>query len=85
MTADTIAPVLRTYIADNLLFSGGAFPYSDDASFLGEGIIDSVGVMDLVLFVEQKFSIKVEDKDVTRENFDSVNSLARYIATRVAA
>jgi acyl carrier protein len=83
MSAETIAPVLRSYIASNLLFTGDSFGYSDDASFLGEGIIDSVGVMELVLFVEQEFSIKVEDRDVTRENFDSVNNLSRYIASQV--
>ena len=83
MSAETIAPVLRSYIASNLLFTGDSFGYGDDASFLGEGIIDSVGVMELVLFVEQEFSIKVEDRDVTRENFDSIHNLARYIASQV--
>jgi acyl carrier protein len=41
--------------------------------------------MDLVLFVEQEFSIKVEDKEVTRENFDSISSLSRYIASKLSS
>lgn len=85
MSTEVIAARLRSYIASNLLFTGDGFGYSDDASFLGEGIIDSVGVMELVLFVEQEFSIMVEDKDVTRDNFDSVSNLSRYIASQLVA
>lgn len=85
MNSENIAPLLRKYIAENLLFTGESYGYGDDVSFLGEGIIDSVGVMDLVLFVEQEFSIKVEDKEVTRENFDSISSLSRYIASKLSS
>ena len=70
---------IKEYIAKNLLFSDGAFPYSDDASFLEERIVDSMGVMELVSFVEEQFKVKVDDLDVTPENFDSINRLAAYI------
>jgi acyl carrier protein len=73
---------IQKYIAENLLFAPGSIPLDDHTSFLNEGIIDSVGVMDLVLFVEERFNLQVPDSDVTRENFDSVASLVRYIETR---
>ena len=41
---------LRDYIAQNLLFSENGFPHDDEASFLEEGIVDSMGVMELVAF-----------------------------------
>jgi len=67
---------IKDYIAKNLLFSDNGFPYPDEASFLDEGIVDSVGVMELVAFVEEEFGIKVDDLEVTPDNFDSVSKLA---------
>ncbi|HEY4690053.1 MAG TPA: acyl carrier protein [Anaerolineae bacterium] len=70
---------IRDYIAQNMLFSDNGFGYSDEDSFLQEGIIDSVGVMELVLFVEQTFGVDVDDQEITPDNFDSVSKLAHYV------
>ena len=70
---------IKDYIAQNLLFSDNGFGYKDDDSFLEEGIVDSIGVLELVSFVEEKFGISVDDQDVTPDNFDSVNNLAAYV------
>jgi acyl carrier protein len=70
---------IKSFIAKNLLYSGDGFKYGEDVSFLEEGIVDSIGVMELVAFVEEKYQIQVNDQDVTPDNFDSVNRLANYI------
>jgi acyl carrier protein len=70
---------IKDYIARNLLFSANGFPYDDNVSFLEEGIVDSVGVMELVSFVEEDFRVPVDDLDIKPENFDSVNKIAAYI------
>jgi acyl carrier protein len=75
----TIDAQIKDYIARNLLFSDNGYPYSDDVSFLDEGIVDSVGVMELVAFVEDDFHITVQDFDITPENFDSVSKIAAYV------
>jgi acyl carrier protein len=75
----TIEAQIKDYIARNLLFSDNGYPYSDDVSFLDEGIVDSVGVMELVAFVEDDFHITVQDFDITPENFDSVGKIAAYV------
>ncbi|OGO04520.1 MAG: hypothetical protein A2Y73_01555 [Chloroflexi bacterium RBG_13_56_8] len=54
----------------------------NDASFLESGIVDSTGVLELVLFAEETFGIQVDDHDVIPDNFDSVNQLAAYIARK---
>ena len=48
----TIKEQLKDYIARNLLFSDNGFKYDDDDSFLEEGIVDSIGVLELVAFVD---------------------------------
>ena len=70
---------IKDYIAKNLLFSSDGFGYPDDASFLEEGIVDSQGVMELVLFVEETFKVNVDDSEIIPDNFDSVSQLSAYI------
>jgi acyl carrier protein len=70
---------IRDYIARNLIFSDNGYQYPDDASFLEEGIVDSVGVLELVSFIEDSFKVKVGDQDIIPDNFDSVSKLSAYI------
>jgi len=70
---------IKEYIAKNLLFSNDGYKYTDDASFLEEGIVDSQGVMELVMFVEDEFKVTVDDEDITPDNFDSVSLLTAYV------
>ena len=43
---------IREFLAENFLFSSNGLQLDDDASFLEEEVIDSTGIMELVLFVE---------------------------------
>ncbi len=70
---------IRQYLAENFLFSDDGFTLDDNASFLEEEVVDSTGVMELVLFVEDNFGLTVADEEIVPDNFDSVNQLAAYI------
>ena len=70
---------IREFIAKNLLFSPDGFPHSDEASLLHEGVIDSLGVTELVDFVQKAYGLKVEQLEITPANFDSVAKLAAYV------
>jgi acyl carrier protein len=74
-TEDKIA----AYIADNILFSRKGYPHSHDASFLENGIVDSMNVLELVMFVEEKFGVQVGDGEIIPDNFDSVTKIAAFI------
>jgi acyl carrier protein len=86
MAADpnSVAPELREFISQNFLFSDQGFKYGDDTSFLREGIIDSLGVMELVTFVEKQYGIAVADQELLPSNFDSVNRLSSFITSKLA-
>jgi acyl carrier protein len=75
--------LIAGYIAENILFSRTGYPFANDASFLENGIIDSMNVLELVMFVEEKFKIHVEDSEIVPENFDSVKNLAAYIKAKI--
>lgn len=75
---------IRDFLAKNIIFSENGFSYGDDVSLLENGIVDSLGVMELVMFVQTEFAVKVDPLDVTPENFDSVERLARYVRGKPA-
>ncbi|NKQ35879.1 MAG: acyl carrier protein [Chloroflexi bacterium] len=75
---------IKQYIAENYLFSNNGFNLDDDESFLEAGIVDSLGVVELVSFVEETYDMEVPDDDIVPDNFDSVNNLTTYITSKVA-
>ena len=79
-----IEEYIRDFVARNLLYSDSGFTHADDASFLQEGIIDSLGVLELVAFTEKTFGVKVNQREVTPAHFDSVARLAAFIREKQA-
>ncbi|RLC60779.1 MAG: acyl carrier protein [Chloroflexi bacterium] len=80
-----VETLIRNYILENFLFTADNGRLQDNASFLEEGIVDSTGVLELVMFVEETFNVTVKDEEIVPENFDSVEQLARYVRQKVGA
>ena len=68
---------VRKYIAQTMALVGREV--EDNSSLLGQGIIDSAGVLELVAFVEDAFGIRVGDNELAPENFDSLNRIQSYL------
>jgi acyl carrier protein len=51
----------------------------DDASLIESDLIDSTGVMELVMFLEETFGITVEDEDIDPANFETVNLVSAFV------
>ena len=80
---DEVRSTVRNFIIDNFLF-GMTENFKDHTSFLDEGIIDSTGVLELVSFIEETFSIKVDDEDLVPENLDSVDNVVSFVMNMMA-
>ena len=74
-----IKKTIRQYILENLLFTEDESALQDDDSFLAGGIIDSTGVLEIILFIEETFGIKVNDDEMLPANLDSVDKLVAFI------
>jgi acyl carrier protein len=72
---------IRTFVVENFLF-GNNENLEDNTSFLDEGIIDSTGILELVSYLEEEFSIIVEDEDLIPENLDSINNVTAYLQSK---
>jgi acyl carrier protein len=66
---------IRQFIRDCFLVDA----FDDEDSFLGTGLIDSLGIVQLVAFVESTYGVKVPDADLVPDHFDSVAKLAAYV------
>ncbi len=73
---------IREFIVENFLF-GEANGLKDDTSFLEEGIVDSTGILELVTYLEDEFSITVEDEELIPENLDSIDNVANYLQRKM--
>jgi acyl carrier protein len=74
--------ILRRYISQELLSDRNGVVVGDDDDLLGSWAIDSVGMMSLVLFIEDEFMLAVPPEDVTIENFVSIAAIAAYLRNR---
>ena len=74
---------LRQFVIDNFLFGQGNGHLKNDDSFLDKGIIDSTGVLELVAFLEEKYQIKIQDRELIPDNLDSINNLIRFVESKL--
>ncbi len=73
---------LKAFVVENFLF-GNDDGLRDDTSFLEEGIIDSTGILELVNFLEEEFSISVDDEELVPENLDSIKNVVGYLERKM--
>lgn len=79
---ETYAAEIKAFIINNFLF-GQDRGLRDDQSFLESGIVDSTGMLELVSFVEEKYGISIEDKELVPQNLDSLSNISRLVARKL--
>jgi acyl carrier protein len=80
MTTEIISPIAK-FIAEKILKQPNKV-ISADESLISSGLIDSFSLMDLALFIEDTFGVRVEDTELNAETFDNLNQLAALISSR---
>ena len=73
---------LRLYILENFLFTDDQSELNNEDSFMDQGIIDSTAILELIFFMEEEFSVKVEAEEMTPDNLDSINKVTRFIESK---
>jgi acyl carrier protein len=76
---------VRRFITENFPLGGGGHELAGSDSLLEVGVIDSVGVLELIEHVESTYDLQIPDADVLPENLDSIDAIARYVVRRLAA
>lgn len=76
---------VRRFVIDNFLFGEGEEQFSDDDSFLEKGLIDSMGILTLVSYVQEKYALTVADEELVPENWDTVRRIAEFVHGKINA
>jgi acyl carrier protein len=76
--------IIRGFVRKNFLKEDRHKNFDDGISFIDGAIIDSVGVLELVAFLEETFGFRVEDEEMVPENLDSIDKLVVYIQSKLA-
>ena len=86
MTTETadIERDVRAFISENFIMDDDEGELERDASLTQSGVVDSMGVLELIMFIEERFGIKVPDEDTLPENLDSVARITDYVRSRLA-
>ena len=79
--ADDTAELIHGFIKQRFPLASSK-ELTQDLSLLDSGIVDSLGVLDLVGFIEEQFGIEAQDEDLVPENFDSIDALTRFVKER---
>ena len=71
------------YIRQNLLTGHAGTQLLPEDDLLGSGLVDSIGMMQLIAFIEEEFNCKIPPEDMIIENFMTVEAIGRYLKNLV--
>ncbi len=77
--------VLRQYILHELLNGRRDVVLTDDTDLLESGLVDSLAVVRLVAFIEERWRIKIPDLEISVANFQTIAAIAGYVRRRVGS
>ncbi|MEZ4678320.1 MAG: acyl carrier protein [Caldilineaceae bacterium] len=80
-----IAQLLRTHILEEIAYDRSDLELTDDFELIERGVIDSMGMLRVVTFLEEKFAIVMEPEDMTLENFATIDAIATYVMSKRTA
>lgn len=81
MVNDTI----RRFIVEELHWNGSVGGPTDDYDLLQNDVLDSMGIFEIVSFVESEFGIEILDDDLLPENFATIGAITRLIESKRAS
>lgn len=76
---------IRRFITDNFPLGDSGFELAGRDSLLEVGVIDSVGVLELIEHLESTYGFQIPDADVLPENLDSIDAITQYVSRRLRA
>jgi acyl carrier protein len=77
--ATDVTTEIRAYIVERFLFGQQSDRLTNSASFMEQQLVDSTGILEVVMFLESRYGIKVADDELIPENLDSIDRIAAFV------
>jgi len=78
----TVEQEIRTFLVENFSLGGDINRLPGDRSLTERGIIDSVGIVEVLTFLETQYDISINDDETVPENIDTIDNMVRFVATK---
>ena len=75
---------IKRFVLENFLFSEDDSELTDSESLIQGGIVDSTGIHELVLYLEQQFDLQIGPEEMTPANFESIDSVDGFVGRKLA-
>ncbi len=76
---------IRQYVLTELLYDADLPGLADDEPLVGPGMLDSMGVMRLILWIEEEFGVHIPDEDVVPERLENLRAVADWVRALAAS
>ena len=80
--SDSLRDRIQMFILENYLFTNDRAALGMDDSLLGRGIVDSTGMLEIIMFIEEQLGVTVQDEEMVPENLDSVSRIAAFVESK---
>jgi acyl carrier protein len=80
--ASSVTIETRDFIVRELQWDGSPDELTDDYRLLDESVLDSLDILKLVVFLEERFAIDVDDEDLVPEHFETISSICRFVESK---
>ncbi len=75
---------VREYILETFYVSDPG-ELTDDLSLIDSGLVDSTGMLDIILFIEAEYGVRIEDRETIPENLETIARIAAFVARKTSA
>jgi len=69
----------RAYVRENFLYMRPDWKLGDEDPLLGSGVIDSIGVIELVEFLQHAFQLAIAEEEITERNLGTLGAIGRFV------
>jgi acyl carrier protein len=78
----TVEQEIRTFLVENFSLGGDINRLPGNRSLTERGIIDSVGIVEVLTFLETQYDISINDDETVPENIDTIDNMVRFVETK---
>jgi len=78
----TVEHEVRTFLAENFSLGRDVSHLAGTQSLTERGFIDSVGIVEVLTFLETRYEIQINDDETVPENIDTIDNIVRFIGTK---
>ena len=82
ISESAVIATVRAFVQENFLYMMPDFELSDDDRLLEKGVVDSMGISEMISFIEAEFGVVAAEDEISESNFGTLRSIARFVAAR---